>query len=103
MKIRDKRVAIFVAVPGLVVCIAAIQGFVLRVLHGELPWDQTHGTRDHYLAVGTAYSEGFGAGFFLCFFLILLAVGILELLDRRRRRDDVPIPVGPVGVIKISK
>ena len=103
MRMRDKRIALVVAVPGLVVCLAVIQGFVLRVLHGDLPWDPTRGTRDHYLAVGSAFSEGFGAGFFLCFFLVLFSVGILEWLDRRREREDTPIPVGPVGIVKISK
>lgn len=103
MKIRDKRATLFVAVPGIVVCLAVIQGFVLRVLHGDLPWDQTRGTRDHYLAVGSAYSEGFGAGFFLCFFLILFAVGLMEWMDHRRVRDSEPIPVGPVGLVKNLK
>ena len=103
MSIRARRVALVVAVPGLVVCLAFILGFVLRVLHSELPWNGASGTRDHYLAVGSAYSEGFGAGFFLCFFLILFAVGILGFLDRRPEREDQPIPVGPVGLVKSSK
>jgi hypothetical protein len=103
VKNRDRRIALYVAVPGLVVCLAVIQGFVLRVFHGELPWTSSHGTRDHYLAIGKAYSEGFAAGFFLCFFLTLLAVGISEWLARRKERDDVPIPVGPVGLVKTSK
>jgi hypothetical protein len=103
MKIRARRVALVVAVPGLVVCLVVILGFFLRVLHGKLPWDGTSGTRDHYLAVGSAYSEGFGAGFFLCFFLILLAVGIVGVLDRHPAREEQPIPVGPVGLVKSSK
>ena len=103
MKIRDRRIALVVAVPGLVVCLVLIQGFVLRILHGDLPWDASRGTREHYLAVGSAYSEGFGAGFFLCFFLILFAVGLMEWLDRRRPDDRQPIPVGPVGLVKSSK
>jgi hypothetical protein len=103
VKIPSRRVALVVAVPGLVACLAFIQGFVLRVLHGDLPWNRASGARDHYLAVGSAYSEGFGAGFFLCFFLVLFAVGILGWLDRRPAREDQPIPVGPVGLIKSSK
>lgn len=98
MRIRDRRIALWIAIPGLVVCWGAIQGFVIRVLHGELPI--VTGTRDHYLAVGKAYSEGFTAGFFLCFFLTLSAIGVTAWLDRRRERLDVKIPVGPVGLVK---
>jgi hypothetical protein len=85
------------------VCVGAIQGFLLRFLHNELPWQPDEDLREHYGAVGAAYSEGFAVGFFLCLFLTVAAVGVVAWLDRRREKEEVRIPVGPIGLVKNSK
>lgn len=74
-----------VAVPGAAVCLAALSGFLLKILRNDLPWGDSSGIRDHYLGVGAAYSTGFVTGFFLCFFLVLIA--LVTGLRFERRRD----------------
>ena len=50
---------------------------------------------DHYLAVGQAYSNGFAVGFFLSFFLIILAVAISAWFDRRRGKERAAASTEP--------
>ena len=104
MRPQSKRrwIPVVVAAIGATVWVGAIGGFLVTVLTNNL----TAGPKDirqYYVAVGQFYVQGFTVGFFLCFFLILFAVGILGFLDRRPEREDQPIPVGPVGLVKSSK
>jgi len=86
LKQRARWIAILVAVAvaGVGVCFSLMFGFVLTIMHNELPWDPNQTVRDHYLAVGDSYSRGFAVGFFLCFFLTVVAVSASGLIERRR-------------------
>ena len=80
-----------VPIAGVVVCLIAVLSFVLTIVQNLLPWSPTQSIRDHYLAVGQSYSQGFMAGFFLCLFLMLAGVVVSGLHHRRpesaRRRE----------------
>jgi len=78
---RSRWLAVAVSLVGLSVCVAGIVAFVLEVMQNTLPWSPSQSIRDHYLAVGQSYSEGFLSGFFLCLFLMLVAV-VVTGVDR---------------------
>ena len=61
------------------VCVAALVGFVVTMVHNNLPWEPDQSVREHYLAVGRSYSQGFTVGFFLCFSLSVLAISVAAL------------------------
>lgn len=61
---------------GVGLCCAALARFVLTIWHNGLPWQQGQGIREHYVAVGSYFSQGFVVGFFLCFFLSIAALWI---------------------------
>ena len=85
MRSWDRWAAILLAVTGAAVCLVALFGFVATVNHNNLSWKADQSIRDHYLAVGDSYSQGFTVGFFLCFFLILIAVSARSLMNRQSR------------------
>jgi ABC-type Fe3+ transport system permease subunit len=83
MRTENRWIAILVAVAGMGVCLVALVGFVLTVLQNNLPWHQSQSIREHYQAIGDSYSQGFTVGFFLCFFMTMIAVTISTFFGRR--------------------
>ncbi len=83
---RQRWTLVFLACVGTAACVAGIAAFVLGIVQNSLPW-HPNSIREHYLAVGDSYSQGFLAGFFLCFFLSLMAVAIGSWVEQRRSRD----------------
>lgn len=83
MKSWNGWVAILLSVVGAGVCLIALVGFLSTVNQNNLSWQADQSIREHYLAVGDSYSQGFTVGFFLCFFLTLIAVSVRSLLERR--------------------
>jgi len=95
MNRRDRWILILVGVPGVAGCVLAVVRFFRRVLTNGLPFHPKLSAREHYQAVGDAYSSGFLAGFFLCFFLVLVILAVSAILTRRRgprlvQADDWP-------------
>jgi hypothetical protein len=94
---RSWTVAI-TALAGVGVCTAALIHFLLTILYNKLPWSPDQPVRDHYLAVGNSYSQGFIVGFFLCFSLAVLAVAVASMKERHRAArqsndsSDLPKP-----------
>ncbi len=74
MKSRERALFLVVAIPGLIASLLSVATFLSKVEENGLAWHPDQSPQEHYLAVGAAYSQGFGAGFFLCFFLILIAI-----------------------------
>lgn len=88
---RQRWGLIVLALAGVGVTSAGVVAFVLNIVQNNLPWDTQSTIRDHYLAVGDSFSQGFLTGFFLCFFLSLVAVALGSWMDQvRRRRDRAP-------------
>ena len=83
MRRGNRWIAILVAVAGMGVCLVALVGFVLTVLQNNLPWHQSSTIREHYQAVGDSYSQGFTVGFFLCFFMTMIAVVLSTFFSKR--------------------
>ena len=91
-----------VALAGVGACFAALIHFVHTILYNRLPLPEAErAMRDHYIAVGNSYSQGFVVGFFLCFSLAVLAVLFTGWRARQRaarsgysRRwdDGLPFP-----------
>jgi hypothetical protein len=80
---RHRRLALILSIPGIVACLFAIAAFLLDFLHNRLPWLPGASHRGQYLAIGQAFSRGFIAGFFLCFFLMLAAFAVGTWFDQR--------------------
>lgn len=78
------RVAMLIAIPGILASLVALGGFLVRVLLNRLDLPLEATIPAFYLAVGDAYGEGFTAGFALSFFLTLLAIAVSAWYDRRR-------------------
>lgn len=83
MKSWNRWAAILLAVAGAGVCLVALVGFLLTMTQNNLPWQAGQSIREHYLAVGESYSQGFTVGFFLCFFLTLIVVSVRLWLEQR--------------------
>ena len=83
MKPWNNWVAILLAVAGTGLCLVALVGFLSIMTQNNLPWQADQSIREHYLAVGDSYSQGFTVGFFLCFFLTLIAVSVRSWLEQR--------------------
>jgi hypothetical protein len=97
MKSGNRWVSILVAVAGIGVCLVALVGFLITMLQNNLPWHQDQGIREYYRAVGESYSQGFMIGFFLCFFLTMVAVSLSALFDKRNRAHsgNKNVHIGP--------
>jgi hypothetical protein len=86
--------ALILAVPGIAACLLAIAAFLLDFLHNRLPFDPAFSHRAQYTALGHAFSRGFVAGFFLCFFLMLVAVSVGTWYEQRQaQRKPAPRPL----------
>lgn len=84
MSRRQSWIAILVALPGVAVCLIALGGFLRTVMTNGLDFHPQLTASEHYGAVGRAYGSGFVVGFFLCFSLVLVALGIGAMVERRR-------------------
>ena len=91
MRSWNRWAAVLLAFAGAAVCLVALFGFLSTVSQNNLAWQGEQSVREHYLAVGDSYSQGFTVGFFLCFFLTLIAVSARSLLHRRN------------GVVKVAR
>jgi hypothetical protein len=68
--------AALVALAGAGICLTAITHFLLTIRYNRLPWSPGQHARDHYLAVGHSYTQGFIVGFFLCLSLAVAAAAV---------------------------
>ncbi len=80
---------ILVAVAGMGVCLVALVGFMMTVLQNNLPWHQGQDIREYYQAVGESYSQGFMIGFFLCFFMTMVAVSLSAWFESRNSKNGL--------------
>ena len=92
---RIRQFSLAVATLGASYCSYALIGFLRIIAGNQLPWEGTaRFTRDHYLAVGEAYSRGFVVGFFLCFCLAVIAFVIGSWYEKstktRRATEEAP-------------
>lgn len=71
-----RKMVMLLAVGGVGACCAALVHFLFAIMNNDLPWTHGQSAREHYLAVGHSYTQGFVVGFFLCFFLSIAAVAI---------------------------
>jgi hypothetical protein len=86
---KDGRVTALIALAGVGACVAALVHFLLTILYNRLPWPEAErAVRDHYLAVGNSYSQGFVVGFFLSFSLAVLALTFAGWRAQRRTADS---------------
>jgi len=90
LRSRDRWVATCVAVPGIVVCLLLLGAFFRKIANNELPWRRGQSLQQHYLAVGHAYGRGFATGFFLCFFLMLMAIVVGAWHEQRLAKRRQP-------------
>ena len=82
---RNDHLAIVIALGGVGLCLVALVHFLLKVSNNNLPWHGESAAREHYLAVGQSYTQGFVVGFFLCFSLAVAAVLISSYFGRKRK------------------
>ena len=102
MSRRVGWISLVIAALGLGACLMALVGFFRTILTNDLPFHPELTAREHYLAVGRAYSSGFLTGFFLCFFLVVAVLAVSAVMavrsmprlvrDRRWARPPVPFP-----------
>lgn len=85
MRNRNHWIAFVVAAAGASLCLTLLFGFLATMRDNNLPWRTGETPRDFYLAIGETYTQGFTVGFFLCFFLIMIAVCVGGWLERRRQ------------------
>lgn len=88
---RQRRVYLLIGIAGAIASGFALAGFLLKMLRNGLVAPAAPTIQAFYQSVGSAYGEGFMAGFALCFFLTLLAVAVEGWFERRR----APNPTGP--------
>ncbi|ANM31565.1 hypothetical protein ABI59_21355 [Acidobacteria bacterium Mor1] len=77
-------IVLAVALTGIGFCLTSIVRFFGRIIGNGLQWNEREFFQEHYLAVGDAYSQAFLVGFFLCFFLVMVAVAVGQHVERRR-------------------
>jgi hypothetical protein len=86
MSDRQRLTTIIVGFIGVVASILALTGFLLKIMRNGLEAPDGPTIQGYYRLVGAAYSDGFVAGFALCFFLTLLAVATGTWLEARREK-----------------
>jgi len=84
-----RKFLLLLAVPGTLGCVLALAEFFREIIGNRVPWRPLLSPREHYLAVGSAFSRGFATGFFLCFFLMLVAVAVGTWYEQRREARGV--------------
>lgn len=84
MRARDRMFAVAIAIPGAICCLAALILFIGRIVRNDLIFAAGTSAQDIYLGLGDAYSGGFVTGFFLCFFLMVLAIAFGTFFEQRR-------------------
>jgi hypothetical protein len=77
---------------GLAVCGTGLVGFIWAIFENNLPWHPGLSARDYYQNVGQFYSLGFVTGFFICFFLILLAAVVRWWIRSRQPSPGAAAP-----------
>jgi len=97
---RQRIVSIVIGLIGAGVSVFALAGFFRKIVRNGLPPPDSATSQVFYQAVGSAYGDGFVAGFALCFFLTLLAVSLGTWFEGRRDRG--PAPVGRPVVVEPS-
>lgn len=97
MTVRERWIAIVLATIGGGMCLVSLGTFIVTIRNNFLPWYPGLSARDHYIAVGRSYGQGFGAGFFICFFLMLAAAAVGSWVHERRSRSRLQ-PAHRIGV-----
>lgn len=82
MRTGDRWMMVAIAVGGTGTCVAAVIHFLFVISTNRLAWEPD--IREHYLAVGHSYTQGFVVGFFLCLSLAIAAVSLASWRERRK-------------------
>jgi len=93
---RQRVMAILIGVAGAIASLLALVGFLLKMMRNGLEPSAAPTMQAFYKLVGNAYSDGFVAGFALCFFLTLLAVAVGTWFEGRRDRAKKAV-VAPIA------
>lgn len=98
MTSRQRTMSILIGVIGAIGSCVALGSFLLKMRRNGLEVPHALTAQAFYQSVGTAYGDGFTAGFSLCFFLTLLAVAIGTWFESRRdaaarQTESVRIPL----------
>lgn len=92
MNPKESRIALFVALSGVAICISALAWFMFVISDNRLDLSADQPVRDHYVAVGHFYGQGFIVGFFLCLCLAVTAVALSSWIEHRRaERGQDPV------------
>lgn len=89
---RQRMVSILIGIAGAIASVIALVGFLRKMLHNGLERPDAPTAQAFYRSVGSAYGDGFVAGFALCFFLTLLAVAVGTWFEGRRDRAHKSSP-----------
>jgi hypothetical protein len=81
VKLKLDHAVLTAALAGVGVCAGAVVHFLLLIYNNGLGWSEDWKARDHYLAVGNSYTEGFVVGFFFCFSLAIFAAVLTRRQD----------------------
>jgi hypothetical protein len=92
MTSRQRMVSILIGVAGAIASVIALAGFLLKMMRNGLERPDAPTLQAFYRSVGSAYADGFVAGFALCFFLTLLAVAVGTWFEGRRARAPKRTP-----------
>ena len=88
LSIRERCIAVSLALTGILVCGLGVLAFFTNFMNNTIPWNAGQSMRSHYMAIGEYYGQGFLTGFFLCFFLTLIALACWN--GARRSRPSLP-------------
>jgi Sec-independent protein secretion pathway component TatC len=83
---RQRFTTIVIGLAGVTASVFALTRFLLKILRNRLESPDGATLQAFYRLVGAAYSDGFVAGFALCFFLTLLAVATGTWFEARREK-----------------
>jgi hypothetical protein len=89
---RQRIVSIVIGAVGAFVSILALAGFLLKIVRNGLDVPASPSTRAYYESIGATYSDGFVAGFALCFSLTLVAVAVGTWAETRQRSSGAAPP-----------